>query len=1350
MNTTADKYIAPRKVVLLKEDDSGQGLPEPLSVHSDVHAWVLLGEPGAGKTEALKHEANASDGIYIRIAEFVDADLSEEWKSKTLFLDGLDEVRASGHATSILQKVANQLKRLGRPKFRIACRAADWNAVDKLDLEQVSSGDKIVILKLLELDEDDIAEILKRNFDEIDSVAFLAEARRHGIFDLMKNPQTLALFTYAFVGGQFPDSRRDTFEVACEKQLQEENGYHRVSNKINRVSIDRSIDAAGHVFALMLLSDSLGVTSSHDTSNKQFLQINKIEGVDQNQIEKIKDSRLFVIESNECWAPSHRTIAEFLAAKWLAKQLDGNKLSKRRLFNLMLGGDGGVISSLRGLHAWLVVLSNSARDELIAKDPLGVIFYADPKVLSVNAKIQLLDALKVQGKKNPSFYWRLQDYSPMGGLAAPELIAHFSDILLAKDYSAEHQVLICCVLDILKYGNPLANLVGDVYLLINDTYHPSWVREPALKVWLKLQEDKQQAVALLDKINVNQIKDDDDQLAGLLLSELYPSVIKPESLVQYFHQPKRDHFTGAYVMFWCYDLVQIAPSEHISILLDALIDVDDLRDAHRVHYRMSSMVDRILEQGVQLFGESVRAERLFAWLGIGQDEYGSVYHENKIWNFLSQWFSERTLIYKQVLGVVFDHAEMANKPEDAYYRLSRRLSGIAVSTDIALWHFQQISEGLDSCLIKTHLRICFDVLFNRPESSSLSLEQLEDWAGNDAIKKNLLGQFLVSPLDDWRKEQAQEKQDRQARILSERQARTRLVTPHLAGLSSVAAPAGLLNQLAYLWADHFYDVSGDTIEQRFSNYSENGNEVLAAARVGFQKCIEREDLPSVEDIISTHLKDREYLIGYPCLLGMELRWKDDEDSVLSLADSVLEIAAAFFLVGVGQLSDNWFIGLVKHKPALIAKIYSQYFSAVIKAGKKSPRLEYELTNNSEYMPLTFLVAIDILNGFPLRAKNDQLGILKKFIFWTYANNPDLFFEFLKRKISSVNSMADSQKVYWLFCANLSGGLITEEEFWLFIGNSQAKLGHLTALLESNIFNQDLSARFLSVLIEKVSRLAAVERSYKGYVSSAEQLGDQLRGWIKHLASMPTEEATSELGSLIQNPKLQKLHALLKTNLYEHEIKKRETRFKFSDFHQVQEVLACRQPANIADLHALVLDVLDELSKKLRTSHANLYKLFWKNTDKALLSNKGEYAKNQKIENDCRDALLAILQEKLQQLGVDDVPEAPYFNHKRTDIRLAYGASMALPIEVKRDSHDELWTACETQLIGKYAADPKAQGYGIYLVLWFGSGNVSIRNMTDGGRRPQSASELEQRLIAQLDGRYKSTIAIKVLNVSLPV
>ncbi len=1342
MSKPNSKYFAPRKVVRLKEGDVDKNYPESLSVYGDIQAWILLGEPGAGKTEVLKHEANVSGGIYIRIAEFVDADLSEEWKSKTLFLDGLDEVRASGHATSILQKVVNQLKRLGKPKFRIACRAADWNAVDKLDLEQVSLGERIVVLKLLELDEEDIADILKRNFNEIDSVAFLAEARRHGIFDLMKNPQTLVLFTYAFVGGQFPDSRRDTFEVACEKQLQEKNDRHLVGNKNNVVSIDQLIDAAGHVFALMLLSDSLGVTSSHHVSNKQFLQINKIEGFDLKHIEKIKDSRLFVIDSNECWVPSHRTIAEFLAAKWLAKQLDNNKLSKRRLFNLMLGGDGGVISSLRGLHAWLVVFSNSARDELIVKDPLGVIFYADPKILSVNAKIQLLDALKVQGKKNPSFYWRLQDYSPMGGLAAPELASYFSYILQAKDYSAEHQVLICCVLDALKYGAPLANLVGDVYLLINSVHQQSWIRESALKVWLRLQEDKQQAVALLDKINTNQIKDDDDQLAGLLLSELYPSVIKPESLAQYFHQPKRDNYTGAYVMFWCYELVRIAPDEHIPILLDALVEVDDLRGAHRVHYRMSSMVDRILEQGVQLFGESVSADRLFAWLGIGQDEYGSVFHEKKIWNFLSQWFSERIPTYQELLGIVFDRAAIADKPADAYYRLSGRLNSVLVQDDIALWHYHRLADYKDEELANIHLNACFNVLANRPETSSLTIENLENWASRDEEKNKLLNQFLVSSLEGWQAKSAQSTQDMRTRALSEKLARTRLVTPHLSSLPSITAPVGLLNQLAYLWAGYFYDVSGDTVEQRFNNYAENGNDVLAAAKIGFQRCIEREDLPSVKDIIATHLKDKEYLIGYPCLLGMELRWDNDEESVLSLANPLLEIAIAFFLVGIGLLSNSWLIGVAKHKPALIAQVYLQYFNAVIKAKKNDPRLVYELTNSADCSALTALVSIEILNGFPLRAKNNQLRILRQFICWTYKNNPKSFFEVVRKKHRLVNSMADSQKVYWLFCANLCGGLIDEEDFWLFIGSSQARLGHLTALLESNAFNHDLSARFLSVLIEKTSRVAIVNRSYSGHVSVAEQLGDQLRGWINQLASMIEDGATSELNSLIHNPKLQKLHALLKINLYEHEIKKREARFRFADFRQVQEVLACKQPANIADLQALVLDVLDDVAKKLRTSHANPYKIFWKYTSDSSPI-------NQKIENDCRDALLVLLQEKLLHLDIDDVPEAQYFNHKRSDIRLAYGAAMALPIEIKRDSNQDLWTACQTQLIDKYAIDPKSQGYGIYLVLWFGSGNVSTRYMTDGRRRPQSASELEQRLIAQLDDRYKSTIAIKVLDVSLP-
>lgn len=34
-------------------------------------AWVLLGEPGAGKTTAFQMEAEATGGQYLRIEEFI-------------------------------------------------------------------------------------------------------------------------------------------------------------------------------------------------------------------------------------------------------------------------------------------------------------------------------------------------------------------------------------------------------------------------------------------------------------------------------------------------------------------------------------------------------------------------------------------------------------------------------------------------------------------------------------------------------------------------------------------------------------------------------------------------------------------------------------------------------------------------------------------------------------------------------------------------------------------------------------------------------------------------------------------------------------------------------------------------------------------------------------------------------------------------------------------------------------------------------------------------------------------------------------------------------------------------------
>ena len=55
----------------------------PLEHYRSLDAYVLLGEPGAGKTWAFKREAEESGGEYIKARDFATFDPKEEYQGKT-------------------------------------------------------------------------------------------------------------------------------------------------------------------------------------------------------------------------------------------------------------------------------------------------------------------------------------------------------------------------------------------------------------------------------------------------------------------------------------------------------------------------------------------------------------------------------------------------------------------------------------------------------------------------------------------------------------------------------------------------------------------------------------------------------------------------------------------------------------------------------------------------------------------------------------------------------------------------------------------------------------------------------------------------------------------------------------------------------------------------------------------------------------------------------------------------------------------------------------------------------------------------------------------------------------------
>ena len=64
--------------------------------------------------------------------------------------------------------------------------------------------------------------------------------------------------------------------------------------------------------------------------------------------------------------------------------------------------------------------------------------------------------------------------------------------------------------------------------------------------------------------------------------------------------------------------------------------------------------------------------------------------------------------------------------------------------------------------------------------------------------------------------------------------------------------------------------------------------------------------------------------------------------------------------------------------------------------------------------------------------------------------------------------------------------------------------------------------------------------------------------------------------------------------------------------------------------------------------------------------------------------------------------------RRSDIRVDYNAAFHVPIEIKKNTHSDLWSAMHDQLIRYYCSDPDTDGFGIYLVFWFGSVPFSPR------------------------------------------
>ena len=429
----ADKTFLVKRTCTRRSDKAEEQGSFTLESFREKPAYVLLGDPGAGKTASFEMEAKESGGEYIRARDFAIFETDEEFKGKTLFIDGLDEMRANGgDGRTPLDHIRKHLERLGCPSFRLSCREADWlGASDSEALKRVSPNGDIVALHLDPLNNDDIAEILRHKSAVSDPDEFMRKAQEHRLDELLSNPQTLNLLVKAVGDKKWPESRKQIYEMACNKLVSEINMEHRQARRERAIPSDTLLDAAGYLCSVQLLSGLAGFALDDARADEQHCYWKELKEQSQPLLAALK-TNLFRGDGEELRILVHRSVAEFLGARYLASRIEHHGLAFGRVLALITGEDGGVVTDLRGLASWLAVFSLGARRMLIDRDPLGVVLYGDVREFPVSDKLLILEELKKEAVRYPWF--RSEDWSssPFGALGTKDMEPAFREILASQ------------------------------------------------------------------------------------------------------------------------------------------------------------------------------------------------------------------------------------------------------------------------------------------------------------------------------------------------------------------------------------------------------------------------------------------------------------------------------------------------------------------------------------------------------------------------------------------------------------------------------------------------------------------------------------------------------------------------------------------------------------------------------------------------------------------------------------------------------------------------------------------------------------------------------------------------------
>ena len=902
------------------------------------------------------------------------------------------------------------------------------------------------------------------------------------------------------------------------------------------------------------------------------------------------------------------------------------------------------------------------------------------------------------------------------------------------------------------------------------------IKYRALDAFVRHRRNNATALAelkvLATDVYAGRVSDPDDDLLGCLLTKLYPDALSTREVIQYLRPSMGPNHRIKYEYFWRVHLPEKSTYDQLAGFLDQFVQRYEQLPVEVESYQYPVLFLRrlplvVLSRLLDRSQDDIELNRLFDWLGaatwIGDWEHqeGTSLEEE---GGIRRWLESRTEVRKSLLLMglnrcvgVHECTEPSEFDSCMWMEEQRRLFSAEWPTDFGLWCLDQALTAEDRHAAKWFVRKVASCMHSRCHNEGLSQKVVEGRLAGNSVLGNMFGERMSELEERTTNERALEEKGQVQKKAEQREWHDR-VKPHEEALYENRAKPALLHKLATAYFGGYIDIEGDTPKDRLGSLVDDDENLVQAVLAGFRGTIRRNDLPTDAEVMRLGTHNEIHHLSLPFMAGLEeIGRTAPAAGEIGLDATQIGLALAIhYTVPMwprtrhpADRPQSWLPSLLTCHPEIVADVLVRSARSKLRNGADSAAGVHELAHSPDHSNVACLAALPLLTAFPVRCTERQLPTLNHLLRAACLHcEAEPFHELIDRKLAH-RSMNVAQQVYWLvagLCVSPKSYLEKLESYA--IGSERRTRFLAEAMAGQYDFSRALSQHHRVPALQLLIRLIGSScRPYShdphseagGMVTPAMGAADRVRGFIDQLASIPSGSASTAFEALLSDEYMHPWRPLLVDAKYRQNASRRETSFIHCNIGQIIDTLDNRRPANAADLAALTFEHICEISRNIRDGNASGWRQYW---------NVDSYNRpmDPKPEEACRDALLSALQDRLTQLGIDAQPEGRYADDKRSDIRV-YHDGCNVPVEIKKSCHRDLWSAIGTQLLDKYTRDPGAEGFGIYLVFWFGN-TEHCRPAAGPGFPPSSAVELGDRLRGTLSAEEMLKIRICVIDVAI--